>query len=53
MTRKLYWEDAHMKEFNAKVAKSVDTAVVLDQITFYPTGGGQQNGTGKLVAGEK
>ena len=53
MTRKLYWKDAYMKEFDAKVVKSVGTELVLDQTMFYPTGGGQQNGTGRLVAGEK
>lgn len=53
MTRKLYWEDAYTKEFDAGVVKSAGNDVVLDQTAFYPTGGGQQNDTGKLVANGK
>lgn len=50
MTEKLYWKDQYMKEFNAKVIKAEDGGLILDQTVFYPTGGGQQNDIGKLIA---
>jgi alanyl-tRNA synthetase len=41
-TRTLYYEDAYIKDFEAKVLKVVDNQyVVLDQTAFYPEGGGQ------------
>jgi alanyl-tRNA synthetase len=41
-TRTLYYEDAYVKEFEAKVLKTFDNKyVVLDQTAFYPEGGGQ------------
>lgn len=45
MTEKLYYKDAYIKEFEAKVisCKKNDKgfAVVLDKTAFYPEGGGQ------------
>lgn len=45
MTTKLYWNDSHLKNFEARVFNSyVDgekQIVILDQTAFYPTGGGQ------------
>jgi len=49
-TRLLYYEDAYIKEFNARVlaVKKLDTQyqLVLDQTAFYPAGGGQPADTG-------
>ncbi len=50
MTRKLYWEDSYMKEFEANVISVNDNLVELDQTIFFATGGGEPNDTGKLTA---
>ena len=52
MTRKLYYEDCHLREFIARVV-SCEAApkgweVVLDQTAFYPEGGGQACDIGSL-----
>ena len=45
MTTKLFWNDAHLKQFTARVEdvfpQNGKTAVVLNQTAFYPEGGGQ------------
>lgn len=45
MTERLYYEDAHMRTFTARVASCVPGKhgfdVVLDRTCFYPEGGGQ------------
>ena len=56
MTRRLYYEDQYMKNFNAQVV-SVERrgdvfAVVLDATAFYPGGGGQPHDTGVLESSE-
>ncbi len=52
-TRRLYYEDQYMKEFDASVvdawSKDDKTCIVLDQTCFYPGGGGQPCDTGVLV----
>ncbi|OGI14945.1 hypothetical protein A3K63_02865 [Candidatus Micrarchaeota archaeon RBG_16_49_10] len=48
MTKKLYYEDAYMKEFDAKVLKVNGNKVILDQTCFYPWGGGQIGDTGEI-----
>lgn len=48
MTRKLFWEDAYLREFDATVASVNDDKVVLDQTAFNPRGGGLVSDTGKL-----
>jgi len=51
MTRVLYMPDIeanYIREFRAKVLKSGDGRVMLDQTAFYPLGGGQPPDTGML-----
>ena len=52
-TERLYYNDSHLIEFEARVVDVTDrvsgwTAVVLDRTAFYPTGGGQPSDTGTL-----
>jgi Ser-tRNA(Ala) deacylase AlaX len=52
LTRRLYLEDAYMKEFKAKVQSVQKTngrlKVILDQSAFYPVGGGQPSDAGAI-----
>ena len=54
MTAKLYWEDAHLTRFAARVTdawlQGAHRIVALDQSAFYPTGGGQPCDTGSINA---
>ena len=57
MKNKLYYQDAYIQTFTARVLKQeVDEAgnwyIVLDQTSFYPTGGGQPHDIG-TIAGKK
>jgi len=51
-TRKLYYEDCHLREFDATVTGCKKTEkgylVTLDATAFYPEGGGQACDLGKL-----
>jgi alanyl-tRNA synthetase len=53
MTRKLYWEDAGLSRFTARVMSIArgegGSEVVLDRTAFYPTGGGQPSDLGRLA----
>jgi alanyl-tRNA synthetase len=51
--QKLYYHDAYLKNFSAKMVKqeqdeSGNWFIVLEQTAFYPTGGGQPFDTGTL-----
>lgn len=52
MTRKLYYEDSHIKQFTATVLSCEQGKngweVVLDQTAFFPGGGGQLPDTGGM-----
>ena len=49
MTEKLYYEDAYIKEFNARVLSCEENGknfkIILDKTAFFPEGGGQKAGT--------
>src|SRR5688500_20297688 len=52
-TERLYYSDSHLIEFEARVIDKTErvsgwTAVTLDRIAFYPTGGVQPSDTGTL-----
>ena len=51
-TRKLYYEDCHLRQFTATVTGCTQTErgwqVTLDQTAFYPEGGGQAYDLGAL-----
>lgn len=53
VTERLYYNDSHLIEFEARVVEISErvsgwTAVTLDRTAFYPTGGGQPSDTGTL-----
>jgi misacylated tRNA(Ala) deacylase len=50
MTEQLYYADAYLREFEARVTAAADDAVVLDRSAFYPGGGGQPADRGTLEA---
>lgn len=52
-TERLYYQDSHLTEFDARVSGVTRdaqgrVAVTLDRTAFYPTGGGQPSDTGML-----
>lgn len=48
-TRMLYYEDAYIKDFEAKVLRVLDKKyVILEKTAFYPEGGGQPADDGYL-----
>ena len=53
VTERLYYNDSHLTEFEARVTGVTErvsgwVAVTLDRTAFYPTGGGQPSDTGTL-----
>ena len=48
MTKKLFWEDPYIRDFEAEVELVDGNRVVLDQTAFNPRGGGLVSDTGKL-----
>ena len=51
MTQRLYYDDAYLRAFDARIAEvSADgLRVYLDRTAFYPTSGGQPHDTGELA----
>ena len=56
MSKKLYYDDSFMKEFDGKVVScrqgKKGWEIILDQTAFYPEGGGQPADHGVMVCGE-
>jgi len=52
MTKKLYWEDAYLKEFDAKLIAINGNQIALDQTCFYAKSGGQLADTGEINGGK-
>jgi alanyl-tRNA synthetase len=52
MTERLYYHDAYLREFTARIVRTSDDGATtyLDRTAFYPTSGGQPFDTG-LIAG--
>jgi len=53
LTERLYYNDSHLIEFEARVIDQTErvsgwTAITLDRTAFYPTGGGQPSDTGTI-----
>jgi alanyl-tRNA synthetase len=52
MTKRLYYTDPYLREFDAALVETVShdgkTALVLDQTAFYPTSGGQPHDVGSF-----
>lgn len=53
-TEQMYYADAYLREFEAKVLAVINGKyVVLDRTCFYPEGGGQPADQGWLIAGDE
>ena len=51
MTERLYYSDAYLRQFSARVTEAADggRVVYLDRTAFYPTSGGQPFDTGSIA----
>jgi len=47
-TRRLYWIDPYLREFDAFIVRSELCKLALDQTCFYPRGGGQTSDSGEI-----
>jgi len=52
MTERLFWQDAYIHEFDAKVESADENGVRLDRTAFNPRGGGLVSDVGKLDGAE-
>jgi misacylated tRNA(Ala) deacylase len=50
MSRKLFWEDAYIRDFDAKLVSVDGNRAILDQTAFNPRGGGLVSDIGRLGA---
>ena len=48
MSRKIFWENAYVREFDATVVAVADNRVILDQTAFNPRGGGLVSDLGTI-----
>jgi misacylated tRNA(Ala) deacylase len=48
MTERLFWQDAYLREFDARVESVEESGIRLDRTAFNPRGGGLVSDTGKL-----
>ena len=48
MTRKMFWEDMYLADFEAMVVSAVGSRVVLDRTAFNPRGGGLVSDSGTI-----
>ncbi len=48
MTERLFWQDAYLREFDAKVQSVDENGVRLDRTAFNPRGGGLVSDVGRL-----
>ncbi len=49
MTERLYYTDAYLREFEARVVERAGDLVYLDRTAFYPASGGQPFDTGSIA----
>ncbi|MFB3828071.1 MAG: alanyl-tRNA editing protein [Bryobacteraceae bacterium] len=49
MTHRLYYTDAYLRAFPARVVESAAGLVYLDRTAFYPASGGQPHDTGRIA----
>jgi len=52
MTQRLFWQDAYLREFDAKVESVDENGVRLDRTAFNPRGGGLVSDVGRLDGAE-
>lgn len=48
LTKRIFWDDAYVREFDAEVVATEGNRVVLNQTAFNPRGGGLVSDTGTL-----
>ncbi len=52
MTKRLFWEDMYMRNFDAKVVSASGNRLVLDQTAFNPRGGGLVSDRGTVAGAD-